>query len=241
MPETPVQTPSLVKTDLSTRQSISLIPTSLPLFVGAISCASPTATRPLNLPERRKKFRKARLDIHDKVTIQVADTPRLKHEASELLHRKFETRGYDTIFIYIPEEVIVTRLLTLLVMKGARASGTCSLLLDQPNLPLNADQNHEDCLNDLRQKGKCLIEICRLAVASELADNAGRVTLAALLSCITLYANYFLDYQPFLIIEVAPRHVDYWASLGFVVLVKNSWCKRVNTSSALLGCDWPRL
>ncbi len=217
------------------------MPTSLPRFVGVISCASPTATRPLNLPERRKKFRKVRLDIHENVTNKVADTPELKHEAAELLRRKFEKRGFDTAFISNTEQIREAYLLTLLAMKGGRASGTYSLFLDHPDLRLSADQNHDDCLNYLRQEGKCLIEICRLAVASEFTDSTGRVILAALFSHITLSANYFLDYKPFLIIEVAPRHVDYWKSLGFEVLVEKSWCERVNTRSALLGCDWPRL
>ncbi len=241
MPDTPLQTPSLAKPDLETRRSTNLMPTSLPRFEGVISCASPTATLPLNLPERRKKFRKARLDIRENVTIQIANTPKLKYEAAELLRGKFEIRGYETAFISNPKEISDTRLLTLLVMKGARTSGTCSLLLDLPNLRLSGDKNHEDCLNDLRQEGKCLIEICRLATRSELTDNTGRVTLAALFSYIALCANYFLDCKPFLITEVNPRHTNYWKNLGFEVLVENSWCDRVNTRSALLGCDSSRL
>jgi hypothetical protein len=56
-----------------------------------------------------------------------------------------------------------------------------------------------------------------------------------------LCVNYFLSYQPFLVVEVAPRHADYWNSLGFVALKDATWCDRVNTASALLGCDWVRL
>jgi len=78
MPDTSIQTPSLINSELAARPSTILMPTSLPRFEGVISCASPAATLPLNLPERRNKFRKARLDLDENVTLQVADTPKLK-------------------------------------------------------------------------------------------------------------------------------------------------------------------
>jgi hypothetical protein len=112
-------------------------------------------------------------------------------------------------------------------------------MLDRLGLQLGADQNHEAYLNVLRQEGNCLIELSRLAVATELDDSAGRVALAALFSYIALCTNYFLDYQSYLIIEVNPRHTNYWKNLGFDVLVEESWCERVNQPSVLIGCDWP--
>ena len=241
MPDTPVQTPSLIESDLATHQPTHPIPISLPRFVGTIACASPTATLPWNLPERRKKFRSARLDLDENFTLQVADTPKLKHIAADLLRTEYKKIGYDTSFIddQINEED--ARLLKLLVYKGGRASGTCSLMLDRPGVPLSSDNSHKHCLNVLRQEGKCLIELSRLAVATELNDSAGRVALAALFSYIALCTNYFLDYRPFLIMEVAHRHVDYWKNLGFEVLVENSWCERVNIYVALLACDWRQL
>jgi hypothetical protein len=238
MPDTPLQTPSFEESDLATLPSTHPMPTSLPRFRGAIACASPTATLPLNLSERRKKFRKARLDIDENVTLQVADTPKLKQLAEELLRSEYKKIGYDTTFIDNPANAKDTRLLTLLVLNGTQASGTCSFMLDQPGLRLGADKSHEDCLNILRKDGKCLIEIRGLTVASELADRTARVVLAALFSYISLCANHFLDYKPFLVMEVAPRHVDYWKSLGFEVLVDKSWCERVNIYVALLVCDW---
>jgi hypothetical protein len=217
------------------------MPTTLPRFVGAIACASPTAALPTNLSERRKKFRSARLDLNENVTLQVADTQKLKEEANNLLRGQYEARGYDTTFIGAEDTASETRLLTLLVKKGARASGTCSLLLDLPGHQLRADLDHLDCLNDLRKQGKYLIEIVQLAAASESTNSTDRISLGALFSYMSLCLNYFQNFKPFLVLEVAPRHVDYWASLGFVVLVEESWCDRVNTASALLGCDWVRL
>jgi hypothetical protein len=114
-------------------------------------------------------------------------------------------------------------------------------MLDRPSLRLGTDQNHEAHLNVLRQEGKCLIEVCRLAVASELADSTSSIALAALIGHTFLCANYFLDYRPYLIIEVNPRHTNYWKNLGFEVLVEKSWCERVNQPSVLIGCDWPKL
>jgi len=241
MPFTPIQTPSLIKSDLATLQSTSQMPTSLPRFVGAIACASPTATLPSNLSERRKKFRTARLDLNENVTLQVADTPKLKQLAAELLRNEYKKLGFNTSFIDSPTNTSDGRLLTLLAKEGARASGTCSLMLDRPGLRLGADQNHEAYLNVLRQEGKCLIEVCRLAVASELADSTSRVVLAALIGHTFLCANYFQGYRPYLVIEVNPRHTNYWKSLGFDVLVEKSWCERVNQPSVLIGCDWPEL
>ena len=241
MPDTPLQTLSLAESDLPTRQSIILMPTSLPRCEGIISCASPTATRPLNLPERRKKFRQARLDIHENVTIQVADTPKLKYEAAELLRAEYKKIGYDTTFIDNPTNRGDTRLLTLLAMKGPQVSGTCSLLLDRPGLHLSADKSHEDYLNVLRQEGKCLIELSRLTVASELTESTGRIALAAMFSYVILCLNYFLDYRPFLLMELAPRHVNYWKNLGLEVIVEKSWCERINNYTALLGSDWAQI
>jgi hypothetical protein len=215
------------------------MPKSLPRFVGAIACASPTATLPLNLSERRKKFRTARLDIDENVTLQVADTQNLKQLAAELLRAEYRKLGYDTSFLDNPTNTPDGRRLTLLAKQGTRVSGTCSLMLDRLGLQLGADQNHEAYLNVLRQEGNCLIELSRLAVATELDDSAGRVALAALFSYIALCTNYFLDYRPYLIIEVNPRHTNYWKNLGFDVLVEESWCERVNQPSVLIGCDWP--
>ena len=114
-------------------------------------------------------------------------------------------------------------------------------MLDRPTLRLGTDQNHEAYLNVLRLEGKCLIEVCRLAVATELTDSISRIALSALIGHTFMCANYFLDYRPYLIIEVNPRHTNYWKSLGFEVLVEESWCERVNQPSALIGCDWPNL
>jgi hypothetical protein len=240
MPDTSIQTPSLINSELAARPSTILMPTSLPRFEGVISCASPAATLPLNLPERRNKFRKARLDLDENVTLQVADTPKLKQLAAELLRNEYKKLGFDTSFIENPKNAFDGRLLTLLVKEAVGVSGTCSLMLDRPGLRLGADQNHEAHLNVLRQEGKCLIEICRLAVASELADSNSRVVLAALIAHTYLCANYFLDYRPYLIGEVNPRHTNYWKNLGFDVLVEESWCERVNQPSVLIGCDWPK-
>jgi hypothetical protein len=241
MPDTPVLTPSLVKSDLATLPSTNQMPKSLPRFVGAIACASPTATLPSNLSERRKKFRTARLDIDENVTLQVADTPKLKYMAAELLRVEYRKLGYDTSFIDNPTNTADGRRLTLLAKEGARVSGTCSLMLDRPGLQLGTDQNHEAYLNVLRQEGKCLIEVGRLAVASELAESTSRIALAAPIGHTFLCANYFLDYRPYLIIEVNPRHTNYWKNLGFEVLIEESWCERVNQPSVLIGCDWPKL
>jgi hypothetical protein len=241
MPDTPVQTPSLIESDLATHQSTHPIPISLPRFVGTIACASPTSTPPSNLSERRKKFRSARLDIDKNVTLQVAYTPKQKYMAAELLRAEYRKLGYDTSFIDNPINTDDKRRLTLLVKEGVRVSGTCSLMLDRPGLRLGADQSHEAYLNVLRQEGKCLIEACRLAVASELADSTSRITLSALIGHTFLCANFFLDYQPYLVLEVNPRHTNYWTNLGFEVLVEKSWCERVNQPSALIGCDWPNL
>ncbi len=238
MPDTPTQTPSLIDLDLATRQPTNQIPTSLPRFEGVISCASPTATLPLNLTERRKKFRKLRLDIPENVTIQVANTPVLKHAANEILRSKYEPQGYDTDFINAPKRIDDIRHLTLLAMKGEQAAGTCSLILDHPNGSLNADHLHLNYLNELRSRGKCLIEIGQLAVASEPTNSTGRITLAALFSYIVLCANFLWEYKPFIVIEIAHRHVDYWKSLGFAVLVEKTWCERVNIPCALIGLDW---
>ena len=240
MPDTPLQTPYLDESDLATLQPSNQILTSLPRFVGAIACASPTATLPTHLSERRKKFRKARLDLNENVTIQIADTQKLKEEVNNLLRSQYEARGFDTAFIGDEDIVSKNRLLTLLVKKGTRPSGTCSLLLDLPDHRLRADRSHLDCLNDLRRQGKYLIEICQLA-AAEITNRTDRISLAALFSYIALCANYFQNYKSFLVIEVAPRHVDVWTDMGFVVLKDTTWCDRVNTASALLGCDCLRL
>jgi len=241
MSDTPTKTPSLIESDLAAHHSTNPMPTSLPRFEGIISCASPTATLPTNLSERRKKFRQARLNLDENVTLQVADTPALKQLAAELLRTEYKKLGYDTSFIDNSTDTADGRRLTLVAKEGARVSGTCSLILDRPGLRLGTDQNHEAYLNVLRQEGKCLIEVCRLAVASEIANSTSRIALSALIGHTFLCANYFLGYRPYLIIEVNPRHTNYWKSLGFDVLVEESWCERVNQPSVLIGCDWPKL
>ena len=113
--------------------------------------------------------------------------------------------------------------------------------MDLPGHHLRADLGLLDCLDDLRKQGKYLIEIVQLAAASEITNATDPISLAASFSYIALCLNSFLDYKPFLVVEVATRHIDYWISLGFVILKDTTWCDRVNTASALLGCDCLRL
>lgn len=117
MPDTQVQTPSLIESDLATHQSTHPIPISLPRLWGD-SLRQSDCHATVGSSRATKKFRTARLDIDKNVTLQVAYTPKQKYMAAEILRAEYRKLGYDTSFIDKPINTDDKRRLTLLVKEG---------------------------------------------------------------------------------------------------------------------------
>lgn len=114
---------------------------------------------------------------------------------------------------------------------GGQACGTVSLVFDgQDRLP--SDEIFGAELGALRNAGRRMAEVARLALASE--NAASKQVLLALFNYIYVYARRVQNCTDF-VIEVNPRHVRYYQHLlRFEVLGDARPCPRVQGAPAVL-------
>lgn len=125
---------------------------------------------------------------------------------------------------------------TLTVLASERAesrrpAGTVSVVFDSP-AGLPSDEVFHAEVEGLREDGRWVVEVCRLAIAQEHANSR---ELLALLCCIPLaYATQVRGFTD-MVLEVNPRHVSFYRRLlKFEILGAERPCPRVNAAPAVL-------
>lgn len=164
---------------------------------------------------------------HDAQTfhIRMADSVNRRAEASLLIRKMYDWRGYafDAARFHDPNKI------TLYAETGGVVVGTMSLCLDSAIL-LPADENFRDLLDLLRAQGRRLCEPSRLAIDKGVTKRV----FASLIHISYLYARAihgFTDY----VIEVNPRHVMFYQRmLGFRDVGAVRDCTRVGAPAVLL-------
>lgn len=149
--------------------------------------------------------------------------------ASVLIQKMYTWRGYDT-----GEIVQDPYRLTLVAYTGDKVAGTITLGLDSPS-GLAMDKLYKAEVEPLRQQGRRIVELTRLAVDETLGSKE---VLAALFHIAFIYAFHIHMYTDF-VIEVNPRHVGFYKRmLGFEQIGEERMCPRVSAPAVLLKLDF---
>jgi hypothetical protein len=163
--------------------------------------------------------------------IRVADRPRERALASELLQRMYATRGYQC------KELTETQRdssKTIMAMDGDMSIGTLTVGLDVAGR-LNVDELFHSEVQKVRDSGRKVCEFTRLAM-DRTATRSPRL-LAGLFHVAYIFARK-VKCRDVVFIEVNPRHVRYYElMLGFKVLSEPKQNPRVEAPAVLLMLD----
>jgi hypothetical protein len=163
--------------------------------------------------------------------IRAADTERGRSKARILVERLYATRGYRTT---LTAPFDLANRMTLVATDAGRTIGTLSVRFDGDE-GLAADDLFRAEADALRADGRQLCEFTKLAVDT---SARSREVLASLFHVAYLFAHRLGGYR-MLLIEVNPRHVDYYERmLGFRALAPERLNRRVNAPALLLGLDF---
>ena len=180
---------------------------------------------------------------------RLATTDGRKQLARMLVQKMYATRGYETDNAETskgPDDVTTAQEageidamekfespaeLTLVVSdRKERPRGTMTMIFDSHH-GLPADATFKDLMDPLRQEGRRLIEVGRLAIDR---TQASRRLFAGMLHIFLIYATVIHRCTD-CIIEVNPRHVGYYKKmLGWDVLSDTRLCLRVGAPAVLL-------
>ncbi len=163
---------------------------------------------------------------HQCFQVRLADSPKGRSDASLLIKQRYEWRGYE-----VPGLVGAPEVITLCASDEKGVIGTVTLRLDGES-GLLCQSVYGDKVSVFRQEaGAKLCELCCLAVER---TKVGRHVLGALIHVAYIYARV-LNGATRLLIEVNPRHVDYYCRLlGFVVAGEERFCDRAAAPAVLL-------
>ena len=179
-------------------------------------------------------------DRYSQFKIRLATSDGQKRLARMLVQKMYASRGYDadeagaakeTDATPVAREVREPTQLTLVVSdKRERPQGTMSMVFDVGD-GLPADEVFKDLLDPLRQEGRRLIEIGRLAI--DRSEGSKRL-FAGMIHVFLIYSTVIHRYTDW-IIEVNPRHVSYYQKMiGMEVLSEIRHCPRVDAPAVLM-------
>jgi len=168
----------------------------------------------------------------------VAESNEQMKAARELVNRRYAWRGYQSLGVI--DDAPTDRSeheVTFIVEERKAAVGTVTLGFDGPD-GLLAELTHSDVIAQIRDSGRRVCELTRLAIA-ESADS--KSVLAALLGLAHFVGRSIHDATD-VFIEVNPRHVSFYSRiLGFAVAGAERVCERVHAPSVLLRLELDKL
>lgn len=153
----------------------------------------------------------------------------------ELAYEVYFEKGYafhhETKMETSPYDTHKDTLILLVENDKKMIMGSMTLYYDDGSL-LPADNIFHNELNLLRKQGIKLVEVSRLVIKKDFQHQ--REILLSLINTIYIHAFRIMNFDEF-IIEVNPRHVDYYKKLlGFVQYGEVKECPRVNGAPAVL-------
>ncbi len=163
--------------------------------------------------------------------IKLVDTAERRGLVNALLKRRYGWRGYETS--HLPTDPSVHRF-TMAATEDTLTIGSITVNFDGP-AKLGADDAFAAEVDELRAEGRKLCEFARLAVDPMVGTKR---VLAALFHVAYIVAYRIRGFDT-LLIEVNPRHVNYYVRmLGFHVLGTERLNRSVNAPSVLLGVEF---
>ena len=170
--------------------------------------------------------------------VAIAESREEIDAAHHLVRRRYAWRGYEVEMpSRDPQSAGVNETspheITFVAANRDVTIGTCTLGLDGP-LGLRADGTHSDVIQKVREAGRRVCEITRLAVA----DSVDSKSVLASLFNLAYLAGKTIHGVTDVFIEVNPRHVVFYSRvLGFVVAAGETFCERVCAPSVLLHVE----
>ncbi len=174
-------------------------------------------------------------DLDHAFKIVVANNLHKRVRAYALAHRIYAGKGYfrhQQEGLYTSSQDALDSTLTLLAQSSAgKTLGTITLFFDSPS-GLPSDEIFKNELAPLRDSGRKLVEVTRLAIAPDCPD--GRSVLKKLINFIFIFAKRVRKFDDF-VIEVNPRHTAFYRrQLLFETLAEPRSCPRVQGAPAAL-------
>ena len=163
--------------------------------------------------------------------IRAARTPGQRRSASTLINLRYAWRGYATK--PLPQESAPDRI-TLVAAEEDETIGTMTVGFDGPD-GLLVEELFPGEVHSLRAAGHRVCEFTKLAVDG--ASQSRRV-LATLFHVAYIYAYRVMGFDC-LLVEVNPRHVNYYSRiLGFTTVAESRMNMRVNAPAVLMRLDF---
>lgn len=168
----------------------------------------------------------------DVFRVRVARPRTVQDEASVLVQRRYESRGYQ-----VAPTVADPSLYTFAAYDSGTLVGTLGVRLDSP-AGLKIEQLYGEEVEQLRARGLRLTEFTRLAVAE---SAASKEVLGALFHTAVLFSHIVRGCTN-VAIEVNPRHVAFYRRvLFFKPLGPERHLDRVGAPAVALLLEFPRL
>ncbi len=188
--------------------------------------------RPSAKGARRSQSQEASTDPAERLfKIRAARTPGQRRSASTLINLRYAWRGYSSK--PLPQDPAPGRI-TLVAAEEDDTIGTMTVGFDGPE-GLMVEELFPSEVHALRAGGHKVCEFTKLAIDG--ASQSKRV-LATLFHVAYLYAYRVMGYDC-LLIEVNPRHVNYYSRiLGFTILADSKMNPRVNAPAVLMCLDF---
>lgn len=162
--------------------------------------------------------------------VRLANTDGSRSGARVLVDRRYASRGYRTSQSPARES---SNRITLTASEQETTIGTITIGFDSP-AGLLVDEIFGDVTSELRRAGQHLCEFTKLAMDSVVTS---RRVLASLFHVAYIYSRRIVGAGQ-LLIEVNPRHVNYYRRmLGFTVVGERRLNRRVEAPALLLGLD----
>jgi hypothetical protein len=164
----------------------------------------------------------------EKFKIRLATTADRRESASLLIQKMYSWRGYST-----GAPIAAPNRISLVAGVGEAVIGTLTIGFDSPD-GLLADEMYKAEIDTLRQQGRKVGELIKLAVDQELRSMQ---VLAALFHLAYIYGRN-IHHLTDAVIEVNPRHVGFYEKmLGFQRLGEEKMCPRANAPAMLLRLE----
>ena len=174
--------------------------------------------------------------------IRVASDRKSRERAYRLAQKVYEESAYaaggpEAVSVHDYDALPET--FTLLVEDESGAAVATVTLVFDGDRGLPCDEIYAEELRELRQQGRRLVEVTRLAISSENRNNID--LLLSMFNFIYIFARRVRNHSDF-VIEVNPRHVKYYRRLlRFQIVGPERPCPRVQGAPAvLMGLDMAR-
>jgi len=173
--------------------------------------------------------------VPSEFTIKVANTLEEREAAFQLAYQVYLEKGYikeNDSKLHVQSYDAHPETVILIVQDRCKnIAGTLTLVFNKTTI-LPAEKIYAQEINELKTKGENLVEISRLVINDQYRSS--KEVLLLLMNYLAIYTYHVKNYSS-LIIQVNPRHKNYYKSLlGFDEIGTEKACPSVQNAPAIL-------